>query len=201
MAIHIQVIREFLKKWETSQCVAYIPCRKRNFTGHNDYAVCGDVVASSGVTIGTGLDLGQQRESDLVRMGVPSLLIARFRPYLSLRREEAVFALERAPMTISDVECETLDDAVHVDYIRRVAQRYDTSSVLRFLDIPAEAQAVTVSLFYQLGDGVKKYPTTWMYLCTGAWTDASHELITGFTKYRNRRADEGRLLAKIQGAL
>lgn len=197
MTIHTDVIRSFLLKWETSQTIAYIPCRKRNFTGRNDYAACGDVIASSGVTIGTGLDLGQQREVDLVRMGVPSSLIARFRPYLGLRREQAVFALERAPLTISAAECEALDAVVHADYIRRAADAYDRASELRFEEISAEAQTVIVSLFYQLGDG-KKYPKAWALLCAGDWHGAAHELSTGFTKYSNRRADEGRLLQALE---
>lgn len=196
MSVATAFIRAFLTKWETSQTIGYIPCRKRNFTGHNDPADCGDVIASSGVTIGTGLDLGQQREADLVRMGIAPALIERFQPYLGLRREEAVFTLERAPLTISSAERAALDAAVHADYIRRAADAYDRVSGLRFEDIPAEAQTVIVSLFYQLGDG-RKYPKAWALLCAGDWLGAAHECITGFTKYSNRRADEGRLLERI----
>ncbi|MEG2140889.1 MAG: pesticin C-terminus-like muramidase [Bilophila sp.] len=199
MPIHTAVIRAFLGKWETSQTQAYIPHRRKNFTGHNDLAACGDVIASSGVTIGTGLDLGQQSEAELGRMGVPSGLIARFCPYLGLRREEADFALERTPLTITEAEREALDEAVHADYIRRAANRFDRASELAFEAVPAEAQAVIVSLFYQLGDGAEKYPKTWALLCAGRLRDAAHELKTGFTKYANRRADEGRLLERIEG--
>lgn len=196
MSIATAFIRAFLTKWETSQTIGYIPCRKRNFTGRNDFAACGEVIASSGVTIGTGLDLGQQCASDLVRMGIAPALIERFRPYIGLRREESVFVLERAPLTISADECASLDAVVHTDYILRSANAYDFASGLRFEDIPAEAQAVIVSLFYQLGDGKKKYPKAWALLCAGDWLGAAHECITGFTKYSNRRADEGRLLQK-----
>ena len=46
--------------------------------------------AGSGVTIATGLDLGQQSAPGLARLGVPSNLINRFRPYLGLKRRSDV---------------------------------------------------------------------------------------------------------------
>lgn len=197
MPIHVDVIRGFLTRWETRQPVAYIPCRKRNFTGREDPARCGEPVGASGVTVGAGLDLGQQSEADLRRMGLPALLIERFRPYLGKRREDAVDALSRFPLTLIDVECDTMDAAVHGDYIRRAADIYDRDTAGRpFAALPPQAQAVIVSLFYQLG-APSKYPKTWKYLCACDWASASYELRTGFKRYANRRADEGRLLEEI----
>ena len=115
MPIHTDFIRAFLARWETRQAVAYIPCRKRNYTGSRAYApaLYGPIIGASGVTVGTGLDLGQQAEADLRRMGVSDALIARFRPYLGKRTAEAAAALAAAPLTLSDAECDALDAAVH----------------------------------------------------------------------------------------
>lgn len=200
MPIHTDFIRAFLARWERRQAAAYIPCRKRNYTGARAYdsAVYGEVIGSSGVTVGTGLDLGQQSESDLRRMGLPDALLARFRPCLGKRTAEAVAALAAAPLTLSDAECDALDAAVHADYIARAAALYDAHAQKPFADCPPEAQAVIVSLFYQLGSPIR-YPQTWRLLCAGDWSGAARELQTGFTRYANRRADEGRLLARASG--
>ena len=87
-----------------------------------------------------------------------------------------------------------MDNAVHDDYIRRAAVRYDQQASTPFADCPFEAQAVIVSLFYQLGDGRTRYPKTWRLLCSGDWACAAYELRHGFTRYAVRRADEGALL-------
>lgn len=199
MPIHTDFIRNFLARWETRQTVAYIPCQRRNYTGGRayDFAVFGPVIGASGVTVGTGLDLGQQSEADLRRMGIPAALIGRFLPYLGHRKMDAVFALHDAPLTLSDAECDALDAAVHADYIARAAALYAEESGQPFGDCPPEAQAVIVSLLYQLGAGKTRYPNTWRLLCAADWAGAARELQTGFTRYANRRADEGRLLACI----
>lgn len=199
MPIHTAYIRSFLTRWESRQTAAYIPCQRRNYLGRGayDYALYGPVIGVSGVTVGTGLDLGQQSTADLRRMGVPQALVARFLSYLGKRKMDAVHALHDFPLTLSDAECDSLDAAVHADYIARAAALYDAEAEMPLRDCPAEAQAVIVSLFYQLGAGRTRYPKTWRLLCEADWPGAARELQTGFTRYANRRADEGRLLAVL----
>lgn len=198
MSIHTDFIRAWLARWEGTERVGYIPCRRTNFTGFSSYDanVYGEVLGASGVTIGSGLDLGQQTAADLRRMGVPAALVARLSPYLGKRKMDAVAALLAQPLTLTEAECKTLDEAVHSDYITRAAKLYDAEADMPFAACPKEAQAVIVSLFYQLGVG-RVYPVTWRALCAGDWPSASRELQTGFTHYANRRADEGRLLAGL----
>lgn len=199
MPVHTEFIRQFLTRWETRRLVAYIPCKRRNFTGRENPAACGEPIGASGVTVGTGLDLGQQGEADLRLMGMADELIALFRPYLGKRRQDAVVALAAAPLTLTDAQCDAVDDAVHAAYIQSAARLYDRHAERSFGDIPAQAQAVIVSLFYQLGspNGRPGYRKTWALLCAGDWAGAARELQTGFKHYANRRADEGRLLAEV----
>ena len=112
MPVHTEFIRQFLTRWETRRLVAYIPCKRRNFTGRENPAACGEPIGASGVTVGTGLDLGQQGEADLRRMGLDGAIISRFRPYLGKKRQDAVAALAAAPLTLSEAECDAVDDAV-----------------------------------------------------------------------------------------
>ena len=197
MTIHRSSIMKFLQKWETRQVEGYIPCRRRNFTGHEDRVACGEVIGASGVTIGTGVDLGQQDAAGLRRMGVSDSLVSRCVPYFGKQREFAVATLTAFPLRISEHDCDELDVAVLSDYIRRAAQRFDNDSLGIFDDLPAEAQTVIVSLYYHLGAGSVRYPKTWHFLCEEDWEAAARELRCGFTRYTKRRIDEARLLERL----
>lgn len=203
MPVHTDFISAFLTRMEERHCVAYIPCRRKNFDGHGNAADCGDPVGQSGVTIGAGLDLGQQSEADLRRMGLDPELIDLFRPYLGKKRHDAVLALSRATLTITEAQCDTVNRAVHGDYIRRAADLYGRNTESRsFAEQPQEAQAVIASLFYQLGspkpsNGHAGYPVLYGHLCRGYWQAAAHELKTGFRNYVYRRRQEGELLEEI----
>lgn len=198
MAIHTAFIRAFLKKHEGRELIAYIPCRFRNFTGRNDLSKCGPVIGSSGVTVGSGLDLGQQNMADLDRMGLDLELVALFCPYLGKKRDVAIAVLSANPLTLTNEQCDAVDAAVHADYIRRAAIAYDQAMPdAPFALVPSQAQAVIVSLFYQLGAGVTRYPRTWRFLLDADWEAAARELESGFTRFAARRADEARLLREI----
>lgn len=200
MPVYTEFIRHFLTRWETRQLVAYIPCKRRNFTGREKPSACGDPIGASGVTVGTGLDLGQQGEADLRLMGMPGELIELFRPYLGKRRQDAVAALAAIPLVLTDAQCDIMDEAVHAAYIQNAARLYNGHAPRSFEDIPAQAQTVIVSLFYQLGSpyAAPGYRKTWALLCAGDWQSAAHELQTGFTSSIARRSDEGRLLAEVR---
>ena len=203
MPVHTDFISAFLTRMEERHCVAYIPCKRRNFDGHDKAADCGEPVGQSGVTIGAGLDLGQQGEADLRRMGLERELIDLFRPYLGKKRVSAMQALAAAPLTITESQCDAVNRAVHTDYIRRAADLYDRNTGgLPFAELPQESQAVIVSLFYQLGSPFPSkshtgYPVLYGYLCRGYWQAAALELKTGFKKYIYRRHQEGELLEGI----
>ena len=203
MPIFTDFISAFLTRMEERHCVAYIPCKRRNFDGHGNAGDCGEPVGQSGVTIGAGLDLGQQGEADLRRMGLEMELINLFRPYLGKKRHGAVAVLGKSPLTITESQCDAVNRAVHTDYIRRGADLYDRYTESKsFADCPAQAQAVIVSLFYQLGLPFPSadrhgYPVLYGHLCRGDWQAAALELKTGFKKYIYRRRQEGELLEEI----
>lgn len=199
MAIHYDFITAFLTKWERRKLQGYVPCRPGgNYIGSGSYVGC-EPIMSSGVTIGTGVDLGQQTEAYLTSIGIPAELVDKLRPYLRKRRHDALEALYQKPLYITDAECDALDTAVHADYTERVAKLYDSRSVIPFSKIPRNAQAAIVSLFYHKGDP-KSYPKTWEALITQDWKTASAKLRNGSLwkgPFDARRADEGLLLAQL----
>ncbi len=58
----------------------------------------------SGVTIGTGIDLGQMGESDLEQFNFPSDLKDKLRPYLGKIKFKAVDLLDTMPLHVTDIE-------------------------------------------------------------------------------------------------
>ena len=153
----------------------------------------------SGVTVGTGVDLGQT-DADTLRgiIGVADALIRRLRPYLGQRKEDAVAALHAAPLTLTQEEADALDTAMIRHHVLKIARRYDRDAGQgMFGDLPWQAQAVIVSIQYQRGvKSPQKYPNTWSALIGRDWADAARRLKTGsfWSGYQARRAREGRLL-------
>lgn len=195
MAIAYDDIERFLEKWETRQLRGYIPCDPHNYRGGDSKGF--KPIGQSGVTIATGLDLGQQGPEDLTRYGITGELAEKLSPYLSKTKYSAIEALRERPLTISDEECDRINSGVHRDYITRARRKYESFSRLRFPNIPAQAQAVIVSLFYQLGYP-KDYHRVWIELSVGDWAGAAKTLREDSSRYKLRRWDEAELLESIE---
>lgn len=187
------------------QLRGYIPC---NLVGGGTANYYGgpnperyEPMGISGVTIGTGVDLGQTDAQTLLGMGVPESLTTLFRPYLGKRQEAAVYALHAAPLSIGKDEADALDSAMLGHHVQKISARYDRDAGSGAFDaLPWQAQAVIVSIQYQRGvNSPSKYPNTWAALVRRDWADAARRLCTGhfWTGYRQRRSLEGRLLEEL----
>lgn len=200
--IEFDYIREFLTKWETRQLQGYIPCKRKNYKGGEPHTVdvYGPVIAQSGVTIGTGLDLGQQGVSQLRLMRIPEELIEKFKPYLLVRKELACAQLYKKPLFITDTECDALDKAVHEYYIGLTMKKFDRANngydFPMYSERPKQVQAVTASLVYQYGPG-GPFKDIWDLIVFGQYKEAAYMLETKYKKYSARRKDEAKLLRAI----
>ncbi|WP_299394798.1 pesticin C-terminus-like muramidase [uncultured Desulfovibrio sp.] len=187
------------------QLRGYIPCNLSGGGTANYYG--GDhperyiPMGISGVTVGTGVDLGQTDAGTLAGMGLEGALLARLRPWLGRRQRDAVDALHAAPLVLDAAEADALDAAVLRHHVGRIARRYDQDAGAgAFGRLPWQAQAVIVSIQYQRGvNSPYKYPNTWAALVRRDWADAARRLKTGsfWTGYRQRRAREGALLEEL----
>lgn len=204
----INYISDFLTVVEgPRQTTGYIPCYLKA-GGSANYRGTGDpskyiAMGASGVTIGTGCDLGQTDIKTLRGYGVKDeALLGSLSPFIGLKKDAAIQKLHRSGgLKISAEQARELDHAVHGGYLNiwvRPAYERDSGGV-RFDSLPPQAQAVIMSVCFQKGcGGVKRdWPKTWKYLTTQDWRRASEELITGFAKYKGRRMTEGRLLKEL----
>lgn len=204
---NIEYISDFLTKVEgPRQTRGYIPCFVRsggtaNYRGDkapDNYMAMG----ASGVTIATGCDLGQTSRAELESYGVKdAALLDKLARYISKKKDAALRVLYAYPLTITEAQATALDHAVHGGYLKRwVIPAYEKDSGgVKFDELPEQAQAVIMSVCFQKGcGGVRRdWPKTWKYLTTQDWQRASWELQHGFTKYKSRRAIEGKLLEEL----
>jgi len=181
---------------------AYIPCQRGTWFGGAD-PDRGAPLGVSGVTIATGVDLGQQTKDGLAAMGISASTISILEPYIGLRQEKAAEKLKNDPLTISSVQVQEIDDAVHKFYINDTARKFGQE---RFEAAPKEVQAVAVSLCYQFGAPNRSVSPAlalaWEAMQTGKYADAAKYLSTpggwsaGHRQYMTRRTQEAELLMK-----
>jgi GH24 family phage-related lysozyme (muramidase) len=175
----------------------YIPCRQG--TWYPGGADKGDILGQSGVTIATGVDLGQQTEKGFA--GLPAALLDKLRPYLGLKRGAAKAALIHKPLELSSEEVKQIDELIHKRYIDETAVMFGRTICEA---APKQVQAVAVSLHYQFGTPRRKespaLEQAWEALRRGEYRKAAgylrnHELWSkSHRAYMARRDMEARLL-------
>lgn len=208
MSIEVEKIVNFLRTpgiEGTPSLTGYIPCNLST-GGTANFRGAGNIkkyipMGISGVTIATGVDLGQTDEATLVKLGIRPGLVRKLSPYLGKRQRDAVIALAQSPLKITQADADELDYYMIRHHICLAARRYDKDSPQhQFADLPWQAQAAITSIIYQRGTGSpSKYPNTWRALLRADWQDASARLKTGtmWSGYQSRRAMEGDLLAQL----
>lgn len=215
MPIEYSKIFAWLPKVEGKLSVrGYIPCyvkgvkgKTRNYYGaETGRPELYDPMGVSGVTIGVGVDLGQQRADQLRKWGVSDELMQKLMPYIGKADAAAAQALYRQALTLSIDEARALTDAEHKGYMDDVVQptwdyRYGAKG--KFETLPWQAQCVIFSLVYQLGwAGLRRRGEhTLDALTKHEWARAVRNLKSGAKgwngEYYERRAQEGELLAEV----
>ena len=189
--IHTDYIRTVLERVEGKGIhKGYVPCDKAT----------GKPLGVSGVTIGTGLDLGQQTRASLEAMALPVPLVELLTPYLGAKREDAVYLLARQPLTLTAQAVAALDAAVHAKYIAEAATIFGEG----FARAPKEVQAVAVSLHFQFGMPYRKtspaLARAWVQMQEGQYAEAAQTLrdpegwSESHRRYLKRRGYEAGLL-------
>lgn len=195
MPIDFTYITAFLQRMENAP-PTFAPSRKGYVPMRN-----GAPIGASGVTIGTGVDLGQQSVKSLNNMGVSASLTGQLTPYLGLKKMTAVNKLKALPLVLSPDAVNSLDLAVISSYARATAVRFnrmaERASCSSFESRPKQVQAVAVSLEYQLGAGGASKFT--LPLAQASYAEVI-ELLRSQQAYTNRRNKEASLIAEVLNA-
>lgn len=158
-------------------------------------------MSKSGVTIGTGFDLGQRNEADLKKLGLSSKLIATLKPYLGKKAKDAQDALSKTPLTITVMQAVDIDKAVRKSQVSLITLKYNSvaENKKKFTDLPAEAQTVIASISFQYGTNLNvRAPKFWEAAKSQDWSACIKVLNNFGDAYPTRRKKEAALLEKIK---
>jgi len=182
----------------------YIPCYNGTYYG-GDSPAKGEPLGASGVTIATGVDLGQQTMKGLAAMGISASTLSVLAPYIGLQKQEALKKLQSDPFTLTSDQVEEIDKAVHVRYINQAASIFGREL---FENAPKEVQAVVVSLHYQFGTPRRPdspgLANAWAYMQQGAYKEAAECLRNpenwspSHRTYMHRRKAEAAILDEVR---
>lgn len=214
MPVHMDKIEEFLKTVEGPQQVTgYIPCwivgqfRKDGSQASANYK--GDKVPAlykpmgiSGVTIATGVDLGQTDITTLRDYELSPEIIQQLEPYLGKQGSKACTVLHKKPLRVTRAAAEAIDRVIHLYHLNMIMDKFDDDAggFGAFENLPWQAQAAIFSLLYQRGvNSPKHFPSIWSDLLDGYFSAAGKAFFepANWNGYMPRRKAEGALLMEL----
>ena len=115
---------------------------------------------NSGVTIGSGFDLGQTSADEMRGMGFDESFIQKCAPYIGKKRVAADDELRKRPLVLTDKEIDQVNDIVMMDKAQKSIQDWD-SRIARlkktmpnapfFHEMNSAQQTIVFSRYYQQG--------------------------------------------------
>jgi hypothetical protein len=158
----------------------------------------------SGVTIGTGIDLGQRAESDIDGLAVSADLKAMLKPYCGKKTGDATDCLKKSPLTITAADATALDKAIKQPLLDKLIAAYDAAvdkanasdhcTRVHFNDLPQGVQTALASANFQYGSLPGSTPNYWKQVTEQRWKDASDNLKKFGDAYPTRRRLEAGLI-------
>ena len=117
----------------------------------------GKVIGQSGITIGKGLDLGAQNEDRLKKMGIPEPIVKKIvsSGYLGLQGEDAVKALEKGTLKLSEEELDQINSSVIPFYKKEFEAALKKETGLDAQkDLTVNQRIGLTSAYFNLGNGL-----------------------------------------------
>lgn len=153
----------------------------------------------SGVTVATGVDIGQMSADRIDRLDIPPALKEKLKPYAGVTGQEAAAFLALRPLSITKDEAERLDRSVKGDAAAAIRAGYDravggTAGLKRFDDLSDGIQTVICSVGFQYGNLAGRTPNFWRACTEQRWRDVLNELRNFGDRYPTRRNKEADLL-------
>lgn len=159
---------------------------------------------TSGVTIGTGVDLGSLSQSDLRAWGASDQLRKQLDPYLGKKGADArafltdPASLKSVPLQISQTDADLLTTGAHRRALGELANKYRSATGKDFYALTPAQQTVMADIVYQTGLGGIQNRFAggqfWKQATGGDWVGAAKTLMNMPSNYKTRRRREGVLL-------
>ena len=181
-----KINHQFLAKMEGTVLKGYVPLPK---------------TTKSGVTIGRGFDLGQMLPREFNSLPITPALKAKLRPYVGLKKFQAVAFLKSHPLTINVFELEELNQISSNKILIPLVKAYDKASKIPFDQLPSQAQTALFSFAYQYGVGFMhkggQQKKLWEAFVHQNWNQVVNTLHS-FKQYSPRRRQEAQLVNSIR---
>lgn len=207
----INIDYDFLRKdsIEGFRDKPYVPTCSAKSVKNPDNKACyekpeGSAIGKSGVTIGSGFDLGQHNVYDLKRMGIPDALINKLKPYLEQKKDKAIKLLNdkqkiKNPLTADEVK--QIDTAVKAAKAKQMVSKFESQTGKDFSTVPGAAQTAVFSLYYQYGmgaaDGSGTLGKIWSSFKDEDYSKVA-DYMEGMDKYQQRRKEEAKLIRTVE---
>lgn len=151
-----------------------------------------DNKVESGVTIGSGFDLGQITKGDLDRFKFTDLQKEKLLPYVGLKGQKARNKLKRTPLQLSYNTVKSIDAKVKKVKLNGLIRQFnEEQKLIRFDELPEPFQTVIASVYFQYGD-LRRTPKFFEAVTNLNWVKAIKELEDfgdAFPTRRNKEAD------------
>ncbi|WP_232483948.1 pesticin C-terminus-like muramidase, partial [Dickeya dianthicola] len=155
----------------------------------------GTPVGNSGVTIGMGIDLGQREAKDLIRDGVPSSIVEKLKPYMKLKKANALHKIREMPLKLTSNEASILSNIYIQKSIRSLETEFDNESKgVKFSQLSANTRTMILDLAHQYGNLKSKTPKAWGFIINQQWGELVRELNNFHDEYPTRRKREATLI-------
>jgi len=175
----------FIEGLEGTSLKGYVPKNSKT----------GEVFGNSGVTVGSGFDLGQHSLNDLKGMGLPQPIIDKLSPYLGKTKAEATKILRANPLRLSEEELNLISPKVKQTALSKLITKYNQNAKVPFEKLSKEQQTVLASVAFQYGDLSSRTPNFWKNVTNNDWASAYKNLLNFGDKYQTRRIQEAKYLA------
>lgn len=165
--------------------------------------VSGSDAEDGGVSVATGVDLGQYSPSAIDAMRITDDLKAKLKLYAGLKGDAAAEALSAHPLGLTSAEAEALDEAVKKPVVQQVIAHYNAAihemgDMRPFEMLPEAAQTVIASVALQHGsDLASALPNFWECVCAQDWPGAVAEMEQWGNTNHARHKHEAALLRTI----
>lgn len=179
----------FIRGREETRQAAYVPLSAE-----------GEPIGRSGVTVATGIDLGQINDTQLRALMIPQTLKAKLMPYLGIRGAGALSMLEQRRLSLTKDEVSALDKAIEQSVIGVLRWKYNHAAPGSgprggWDELTSGQQTVLASVAWQYGPHLDKAcPRLWRAALKQDWTAVLKELRDFGDHYRSRREAEANYL-------
>jgi len=181
---------------------------KRVLKGYVPVDKEGKAIGKSGVTIASGVDLGQfsyKEFTDLFPAYSDSKLFNQLYDYIGFTGDEAIARLKALPLTITEDQAIMIDSVMHDKFNRELQKHWNEAFDVKFYELPDKVKTVLFSLAWNMGVNLPKVlPHTARIFVdcyvTKCWNKAYHALFHFQCKQpqlKSRRLKEAEYLKSL----